>query len=152
MAYKYPYDTYEENRYTPPKLETNRSMWKLMILSLLTFGLYSILFFIPFSFDLDKAAPKRDRSKTMNFLWAYLLSLLTFSLVIDIWHYGIASRVSDALEERKIDYNFSTADFWLWFLLGSLILVGPFVYFHKLCKAMNLICQNYNESQLSERR
>lgn len=39
-------------------------MWKLMILNVLTLGVYSIIFFIPFSFDIDKIAPKNDHSKT----------------------------------------------------------------------------------------
>lgn len=149
MAYKYAYD-YEEKEYTPPKLQTNRSMVKLMTLTILTLGLYGIVFFIPFSFDLDKIAPKRDRSKTMNFLVAYVLSLFTFSIVIDIWHYHIAARVEEALSKREIEYEFGTKDFWLWLILGSFILVGPFVYFHRLCKAMNLLCEHYNENPVVE--
>lgn len=145
MAYKYAYDN-EEIREKPQRLKTNRSMPKLMILNILTLGLYSILFFIPFSFDLDKIAPKRDRSKTMNFLLAYVLSLFTFAIVIDIWHYQIANRIEEALEKRNIDYEFGTGSFWGWFIFGSFILVGPFVYFHKLCKAMNLLCADYNEN------
>ncbi|MBQ9087039.1 MAG: hypothetical protein IJY47_07635 [Clostridia bacterium] len=81
----------------------------------------------------------------MNYLFAYLLSLFTLSIFIDIWHYNIADRVEDALEQRKIDYKFGKSDFWLWFLLGSLLLVGLFVYYHKLCRAMNLLCESYNE-------
>lgn len=144
MAYKYPYDT-EEVEYKPAKLQTNRSMWKLMILSILTFGVYGILFFIPFSFDLDKIAPKKDLSKTMNYLWAYLLSVFTLAIVLDIWHYQIVERIEEALAARNIDYSFGTGDFWGWFFFGSLILVGPFVYFHKLCTAMNLLCESYNK-------
>lgn len=143
--YNYSYDTQEkEKTYTPPKLKTNRSMWKLMIFSLLTLGIYSIFFFIPLSFDIDKIAPKSDRTKTMNYLFAYILSLFTFNIVIDIWLYQITKRISEALEVRGIDYDFGTADFWGWFFFGSLILVGPFIYYHKLCKAMNLLCEHYN--------
>ena len=144
MAYKYPYD-YEPKETARPRLSTNRSMWKLMLLSFLTCGVYGVIFFIPFSFDLEKIAPHHNGSKQLNFLWAYLLSLFTFTLVIDIWHYQTANHVSRALEHRNIDYEFGTSDFWLWLILGSLFLVGPFVYFHKLCKAMNLLCAHYNE-------
>ena len=143
MAYKYAYD-YEEKEYQAPKLSTDRNMWKLMILNILTLGLYSIVFFIPFSFDIDKVAPKRDGTRTMNFVFAYFVSLFTFTVVIDVWHYHIAQRVEEALSERKINYDFGTQDFWGWFFFGSLILVGPFVYFHKLCKTMNLLCADYN--------
>jgi hypothetical protein len=58
--------------------------------------------------------------------------------------------VEEALEKRKIEYDFGTGDFWGWFLFGSFILVGPFVYFHKLYKAMNLLCASYNENPVLE--
>ena len=145
MAYKYNYD-YEEKEYKPEKLKTNRKMWKLMLFSILTLGLYTIVFFIPFSFDIDKVAPRRDGNRTMNFVFAYILALFTFNIVMDVWHYQIADRVEEALSKRNITYDFGTGDFWGWFVFGSLILVGPFVYFHKLCKAMNLLCESYNEN------
>lgn len=144
MPYPYAYDE-EAKKYQPPKLVTNRSMWKLVLFSLLTLGIYSIVFFIPFSYDLDKVSPKRDRSKTMNYIVVYILSLFTFSIVLYIWHYAISKRVEEALEERDIRYNFTNGDFWSWYLLGSFIVIGPFVYFYKLCKAMNLLCADYNE-------
>ena len=143
--YSYDYEAQQkEKEYKPTKLKTDRKMWKLILFNFLTLGLYSIFFFIPLSFDIDKVAPRRDGGRTMNYLWAYVFSLFTFSIVIDIWHYLLARRIEDALSARKINYDFSTSDFWVWFLLGSFILVGPFVYFHKLCTAMNLLCEDYN--------
>lgn len=145
MAYKYVYG-YEEEVRKVPKLQTNRNMWKFMLLNVLTLGIYSVVFFIPFSFDLDKVSPKKDLSKTMNYLLAYILSIFTFSAVLLIWHYQIADRVGDALSERNISYEFDTETFWLWYVFGSLLLfVGVFVYMHKLCTAMNLLCESYNE-------
>ena len=145
MAYSYPYDTEEVKPYTPPKLVTNRSVWKLIVLSILTLGVYAIIFFIPFSFDLDKIAPKKDRTKTLNFIFVYFLSLFTFSIVLQVWLYQITARVEEALAERDVKYQFGTNDFWLWFFFGTLFLVGPFIYYHKLCRAMNLLCADYNE-------
>ena len=149
MPYPYAYDEEaqrKEQQYQPPKLKTDRKMWKLMLFHCLTFGTYGIFFFIPFSFDLDRVAPKPDRTKTMNFLFAYILSLLTFSIVMIIWHYQIAKRIEEALEARQIEYDFKTSAFWLWYVLGSFFIVGPFIYFHKLCQAMNLLCASYNEN------
>ena len=145
MAYKYPYD-YEEKEAPRTKLTTARSMWKLMILSILTLGVYGVIFFIPLSFELDKISPRSDGSKQMNYLWAYLLSVFSFSIVLTIWQYQTANRISEALEQRGIDYEFGTGDFWAWFFFGSFILIGPFIYFHKLCRAMNLLCADYNEN------
>jgi len=149
MAYRYGYD-YEEKEYVPPKLQTDRSMWRLMLLNIVTLGIYSVVFFIPFSFDLDKIAPKRDRSKTMNYLFAYATALFTFAIILTYWHYQIAERVEEALTKRDIRYDFGTNDFWSWYFFGSFILVGPFIYFYKLCKAMNLLCADYNERPVVE--
>ena len=145
MAYRYPYDD-EEKAYVPPKLQTDRNVWKLIIFSILTLGIYLIVFFIPFSFELDKIAPKPDRSKTMNFLFVYILSIFTFSIAMQCWHYQIAQRVEEALEKRDIRYNFGTNDFWVLQIFGSLFLgIGTIVYMYKLCHAMNLLCADYNE-------
>lgn len=150
MASRYNEFDYEaqrkEKEYKPVRLKTDRKMWKLMVFNALTCGIYSIFFFIPFSFDIDKAAPRRDGERTMNYILAFILSLLTFSVVMIIWQYHIAQRVEEALDQRNIEYDFGTSKFWLWYVLGSFFFVGPFVYFHKLCTAMNLICGQYNES------
>lgn len=146
MPYKYAYDDSNPKTYRPVQLQTNRKMWKLVLLSILTLGIYSIVFFMPFSYDLDKIAPKNDGTKTMNYIPAYILSLFTFSIVLLIWHHQIASRVEDALSQRGIPYDFGTKTFWGWYFFGMFILVGPFIYFHKLCTAMNLLCENYNEA------
>lgn len=148
MAYRYSCD---EKTYQPPTLQTNRSMWKLVILSILTLGFYSIFFFIPLSGDLDEVDPKRERGKTMNYIVAYILSFFTCSIVIAVWHYYIAGRVEEALQRRSIDYDFGTGEFWKWYFFGSFILVGPFVYFHKLCRAMNLLCESYNEKPVLDK-
>ena len=42
--------------------------------------------------------------------------------------------------------SFGAKDFWLWCILGSLIVVGPFIYFHKFFKSVNLLAEDYNFS------
>ena len=141
----YPYNLDDEIReYKEPKLQTNRAGWKLVLFNILTLVLYSITFFIPLTFDLEKVSPSRDRGKIMNYLFAFIIAFFTFSVVMYVWHYQVASRIEDALAEREIDYDFSTNTFWLWYVFGSLFLVGPIIYFHKFCKAMNLLCEDFN--------
>ncbi len=82
----------------------------------------------------------------MSYALAYFLSMITFSIVMIIWHYQIASRIEQALSERGIAYDFGTSTFWGWYFFGTFILVGPFIYFHKLCTAMNLLCEDYNKN------
>ena len=68
MAYKYSYDAYDDEvrEYKPAPLKTDRCMWKLLLFSILTLGIYSIIFFIPFSFDIDKVSSRHDGEKTMK--------------------------------------------------------------------------------------
>jgi len=147
MAYRYDPD-YEAaamaKTHKEPLLKTNRSALKFYILTILTLGIYTIFYFIPFSFDLDKVVPKRHGGKTFNYLFAFILALFTGNIVMYIWFYHITQRVEEGLAQREIDYSFQTSDFWLWYVLGSFIVVGPFVYHYKLCKAMNLLCEDYN--------
>ena len=138
MAYRYPYDE-EKVEYKPQKLRTDRKMWKMMLLHILTFGISSIFFFIPFSYELEKISPARERHKLVNYAVAYIASLLTFSVFLLFWFYEMTKRVEQALDERDIHYDFSTSTFYGWYCLGTFIIVGPFIYFHKLCTAMNLL-------------
>lgn len=146
MPYPYSYDD-EARNYKAPKLTTNRNMWKFMILNILTLGIYSLCFFIPFSYELDKVSPPREKDKTLSFLAAYILSIFTFSIVMMAWHYHIAQRIEEALSERGVAEDFGTGDFWMWYVFGSFILVGHFIYLHKLCKAMNALCEDYNQKE-----
>lgn len=148
MAYPYNLD-YEaaakEKAYKEPTLKTDRKMWKLMLFNILTCSIYTIMFFIPFSYDIDKVAPRRDGSKTFNFLFAYVLSLFLGGIPLAVWFYLMTDRIEQALSERGIDYDFGTGHWWGWYFFGSWIIVGPFIYFHKLCTAMNLLCEDYNK-------
>lgn len=72
------------------------------------------------------------------------LSLITFGIAPLVWFHKLSNRIGDELLFRRIDYSFSADSFWGWYFFGSLIIVGPFIYFHKLLKAMNLINGAYN--------
>lgn len=145
MAYRYPYDE-EQVAYKPKPLRTDRKMWKMMLLHLLTFGISSIFFFIPLADELEKISPARERHKLMNYGIAYIASLITASIVLVIWFHSLSQRIEEVLAERGIAYDFGANTFWGWYFLGSLIIVGPFIYMHKLCTAMNLLCEDYNKS------
>ena len=145
MSYRYPYDE-EAKEIKVSKLPTNRSFWKFFFLNLLTLGFYSIYFFSTFPHDLDKIDPKHDGSKTMPYIVAYIIAFFTLGIAIDCWFYGITKRVEEAMTHRNIPSNFGTGTFWGWGILGSFILIGPFVYTYKLCRAMNQLCESYNEN------
>jgi len=144
MAYKYPYDE-EIKEYKPARLNDKRSTLLFYTLTLLTLGVYALFFFTPFSFDLDKVAPKRDGTKTINFLFVFIVAYMTASIAMFVWDYHIAGRIEEALIQRGINYQFGTKDFWAYQIIGSFIIVGPFIFRYRLIHAMNLLCADYNK-------
>lgn len=49
-----------------------------------------------------------------------------------------------AASQREYQPAATAATYWLWNILGSLIIVGPFIYTYKLLHAMNDLCADYN--------
>ena len=131
----------------PPvgNLKANRSLGKFILLSLVTLGIYSIIYYSSISTDINIIASRYDGKKTMHYcLMFFLLGPITLYIFGLIWFNNLSSRIGNELRRRGLNYDFGASDFWLWNVLGSLILVGPFIYIHKLSKAMNLLAQDYN--------
>ena len=72
------------------------------------------------------------------------LGILTLGIYPIVWIHGLCRRISGELKRRALPYEFGASTFWLWNVLGSLILVGPFVFTHKLMKSMNLLNGDFN--------
>ena len=61
-----------------------------------------------------------------------------------VWYHRISARIGTELQRRGIAYSFGAGSFWGWGVLGALIVVGPFIYWHKLLTSMNLLSESYN--------
>ena len=124
-------------------MRTNRGWLKTLLLSLITGGIYGIWFYSTIGEDLNILAP--HAKKTMHYcLVFFIFSWLTAGIVPLVWMHRISEKAGQNLRERGINYSFGATDFWLWNVLGTLIIVGPFIYLSKLCKAMNLLSADFN--------
>ncbi len=138
------------NEYTPSaapvgQLKTNRGMVKAILLNLITLGIYSIVFYSGISSDINIIASRYDGRKTMHYcLLTFVVVPLTCGIAGLVWCHRISARIGNELSRRGIGYSFGAGSFWGWNVMGSLIGIGPFVYLHKLCKAMNLLSEHYN--------
>ena len=127
------------------QLKTSRGLLKFILLNLITFGIYSIVIFSSVSNDINVICSRYDGKKTMHYcLLLFIIGPLTLGIAYIVWFHKLSERIGSELNRRNIAYSFSATDFWLWDVLGSLIIVGPFVYIHKLFKAMNLLSESYN--------
>ncbi len=128
------------------QLKTNKSLLKYILLSAITFGIYGLVVLSSVSNDVNIVASRYDGKKTMHFcLLFFLVAPITGFIANFVWYHKISNRIGNELARRGIDYKFSASTYWLWSVLGTLIAVGPLVYLHKLFKATNLMCANYNQ-------
>ena len=128
-------------------LRTNRGLLKYVLLSLITFGIYGIVVKTHISMEIDTVAAPRDHKSTLNYLLVVpILGPITCGIFPLIWYHNLSNRIGDELKARNLGYEFDAGTFWGWGFFGSLILIGPFVFLHKLLTSMNLINESYNAS------
>lgn len=126
-------------------MNQERALWKVIVFGILTCGIYSIVFWTGIGEDLNLAASRRDGKKTMHFcLVAFLLSGITCGIYPLIWYHQISQRIGDEARARGMNTDLGASTFWLWNVLGSMIVVGPFIYTHKIAEAMNFVAASYN--------
>ena len=137
---------YGQQFYGPVRqLNTHRGLIKLILLTIITFGIYPLVFFSGISEDINLIASRFDGRKTMHYcLMAFIIGPLTLGIGFIVWFHNLSSRMGNELARRGIAYSFGASSYWLWNVLGSLIIIGPFVYLHKLARASVLLAEDYN--------
>lgn len=142
-----PNPTYQPSPSPVGQLKTNKGLLKFILLSAITFGIYALVVMSSVSNDINIIASRYDGKKTMHFcLLCFLVGPITLGIGYIVWHHKISARIGNELSRRNIPYSFGAADYWLWNVLGSLIVIGPFVYLYKLFKATNQLCAHYNQN------
>lgn len=135
----------QQSQPTPPtvQLTTNRGLLKFILFTILTLGIYSIVVLCKISNEINTTATKYDGKNTMHFIVCLLLSTICgfFGLW---WYHTLCARMGDELKRRGINYSFGAGSYWGWGVLGSFIIIGPFVFIHKMLTAQNLINADYN--------
>lgn len=127
------------------QLPTNRGMVKLILLGIITFGIYPLVIMSKISENINTIASRYDGKSTMHFcLLVFIIAPITLGIGAIVWQHKISNRIGKELQRRNLPFSFSAGDFWLWSVLGSLIIIGPFVYLHKFCKSMNTLAADYN--------
>lgn len=131
----------------PPLIfhKTDRSFWAWFGLNIITLGIYGIVMMVKMSNELNDATKNYYPDKMMNYALVYfLLGPITLFIFDLIWWHKFCDRLGDELQRRNIAYEFSSSTFWIYDILLSFVLVGPFIFLAKLIKAMNLLNESYN--------
>ncbi len=130
---------------TPPNVfvpqdDSHPGFVKLLLLSIVTCGIYLLVYYYKKSERIKTLFSYHSAETLMNFfLVMFVIAPATCGIFNYVWQHKFSRMVGDELKFRNIDYNFGAKDFWLWNILGMLILVGPFIYLYKLNNAFELI-------------
>lgn len=129
-------------------LRTERSFVAYFFLNIITLGIYSLVQVSHIGSEVNLIASEHDGKHTMHFCWiVFIFSWLTLGIASLVWYHRISNRIGNELRRRGMTSDFGADTFWLWFILGSLIYIGPFVYIYKRIVAMNQLNDLYNKEK-----
>ena len=128
------------------KIKTKFGLVKFVLLSIVTLGMYIIYCTAKMGNILNRIASPYDGKTTMNFwLLALIVGPITLGIGYAVWHHKFCARLGRELKRRDVDCSISAGTFWLWTILGIVMLIGPFIYMYKVMNAMNKLIDKYNE-------
>lgn len=122
-----------------------RSLLTLILLSIITCGIYGIIFWYNYSDDMNRIC-QGDGKITQNYIIVILLSFITCGIYYWIWLYGMGNRLSENAPRYGVNFQENGTTVLLWMILGSLLCgIGSFVAMHILIKNMNELGDRYNQ-------
>ena len=126
-------------------LSTKRGLVRFLFFTVITGGIYTLFFIAGLAEDMNLLACRHDGRRTPNLFLLPFITILTLGIGYFVYWHRFASRIREELWRRRINYEFGPGKFWGWGVLGTLLIgIGPLVFFHKLCVAMNELSADYN--------
>lgn len=124
-------------------MKTNRSLGKYIILTIITFGIYSLLFWHGYARDMNIVC-SGDGKTTRGIIFRIVFSVLTLGIYEFVWLYSAGERIATNVQSRNLFCTTTGSSILLWYILGSFIIIGPFVAIHKLINGLNVLSADYN--------
>ncbi|MBE6802602.1 MAG: DUF4234 domain-containing protein [Ruminococcaceae bacterium] len=119
-----------------------RSFISFLILSVITFGIYPIVYWHKISKDVEILC-EGDGRKTMKYVFIWLLNFVTFGIAGIVWRAKLAQRLKENAARYDIKISESAALVVVYELL--IILVGPFIARYVIVKNFNALAVAFNE-------
>jgi hypothetical protein len=87
-----------------------------------------------------------DGKKTRGFLAFFFFGLITLGIYYLVWLYMVGDRLHDNAKRYNLTFKEGGGTVLLWFLLGSLIIIGPIIALHIIFKNTNALADEYNKN------
>lgn len=122
-----------------------RSLLTLILLSIITCGIYSIVFWYSYSDDMNRVC-NGDGKQTQNYIIVILLSIITLGIYPFIWYYGIGNRLQENAPRYGLNFSENGTTVILWMILGSFLCgIGYLYAMYIVIRNMNDIADRYNQ-------
>ena len=121
-----------------------RSLLTLILLSIVTCGIYGIYFWYMYVEDVNTVCAG-DGDNTPNYIVVVLLSIITFGIYGVWFYYRLGNRLQNNGSRYGLAFQENGTTILLWWLVGSLLCgVGPFIAMYFLIRNMNSIADVFN--------
>ncbi len=122
-----------------------RDFITFVLLSIITCGIYGIVFWYYYSDDMNIVC-NGDGKITQNYIVVILLSFITCGIYSWIWFYGIGNRLQENAPRYGTSFSENGTTILLWYILGSFLCFFGFFYAqYILIKNMNVLADRYNQ-------
>lgn len=126
-------------------VQQDRSFVKWLLLSIVTCGIYSLVFMYQWIKDINTICDG-DGKETKELLILILLSIVTCGIYSWVWYYGVADRMYENGKRYNVEITETGTTVLLWLILGSVIAVGPYVAMYILINNTNKLAAAYNSN------
>ena len=127
-----------------------KRFWKVLGLSMITFGIYGIYTLYKFTEDINKLC-EGDGKKSPNYVIVLLLTFVTFGIYGIYWWYKQAERMKQISSKYGISIKESGKTILCLEILGSLLFgIGMLVTLYIMFDNMNRLALVYNGEKTSE--
>lgn len=120
-----------------------RSFIAFLLLSIITCGIYGIIYWYQFNEDVNTLC-EGDGRTTSNFIVVILLSIITCGIYMWVWYYKEADRLYCVAPKYGTTVSEDGTKVILFMLLGLIIAIGPFIGMYILTNNINKLAVEYN--------
>lgn len=124
-----------------------RSFWIMILLTIITCGLYGIYWGWCFTRDMNKICEGRSSEKpSPNYIVVILLSIITCSIYYFVWMYRQGNRLADAADSYKVQNRTTGSTLLLWYIVGCILCgLGPMIAIFMWIDLFNKVADAYNQ-------
>lgn len=121
-----------------------RSLWKYVLFTILTCGIYSWIFLYDLARDVNMIC-QGDGRETAGLGKLLLLSVVTFGIYGFVWYYDLGNRLQANAPRYGLTFQENGTAVLLWQTCGLLLFyIGPFIAWNIIIKNTNALAAQYN--------